>query len=129
MTNSFKFFQSYEPCPVNKKMKTADGSFSHIAWKGSIHIYEKKCLNSISYVPKLDCNLLYVSKLSKESNCSITLYDSHCVFQDKNLGMTIGNTRMIYGLYYFEENLPSGKIAQDFRSICSMSIDEKKIIV
>ena len=50
------------------------------------------------------------------------------VFLNKNLEMMIDNARMINGLYYFEENLPSGKIAQEFHSICSMSIDEQRIV-
>ena len=49
------------------------------------------------------------------------------MFLNKNSGMTINNARMIDGLYYFEENLPSGKIAQEFHSICSMSVDEQII--
>ena len=47
------------------------------------------------------------------------------VCQDKNSRMTIGNARMINGRYYFKENLSSGKSAQEFRSIYSMSIDEQ----
>ena len=53
MINSFKFFQSYEPClGKKKKIKVPKASFSPIAGKGSIQIYDKICLNSIIHVPK-----------------------------------------------------------------------------
>ena len=44
------------------------------------------------------------------------------VFEDKNSGMKISVARMFNGLYYFEENMPRGKLSQEFRSIFSMSI-------
>ena len=68
MTNSFKLFQSYTPCLGNRKVKITDGSFSTIAGKGLIQISEKINMKSVLHVPKLTCNLLSVSKLSKDSN-------------------------------------------------------------
>ena len=81
MKNSFKNFQSYEPCLGKKKrkIKAADGSFSPIAGKGLIKIYVKICLNFVLYFPKLAYGLLFVSKLSKESNYPFIFYYSHCV--------------------------------------------------
>ena len=38
MTNSSKLFQSYTQCCGNKKIKVADGGFSFVVGKGSIHI-------------------------------------------------------------------------------------------
>ncbi|RVW16063.1 hypothetical protein CK203_022479 [Vitis vinifera] len=34
MTNSSNMFESYSPCPGNKKVWIADGNFSPIAGKG-----------------------------------------------------------------------------------------------
>ena len=80
MKNSFKNFQSYELClGKKKKFKATDGSFSPIAGKGSIKIYVKICLNYVLYVPKSAYSLLFVSKLSKESNYPFIFYYSHCV--------------------------------------------------
>ncbi|RVW76413.1 hypothetical protein CK203_056591 [Vitis vinifera] len=41
--------------------------------------------------------------------------DLKSVLHDQSLGKTIGSARMINGLYYFEDNLPSNKIAQGLR--------------
>lgn len=80
MTSSFKLFQSYTPCPGNKKVKVADGSFFPIAGKCFIQISDIINLKSVLHVPKLTCNLLSVSKLSKDSNCSVNFFESYCVF-------------------------------------------------
>ena len=112
MTNSLNMFESYSPCPGNKKVRIADGSFSPIAGKGLIKISEGIDFKSILHVPKLTCNILFVSKLSRDSNCCVIFYESHCIFQDRSSKKTIGSARMINGLYYFEDNLLSNKIAQ-----------------
>ena len=80
-----------------KKAKIANGSFSSIVGKGLIKISEMINLKFVLHVPKLACNLLSVSKLSKDSNCCVTFFESHCIFQDQNSGRTIGSARMING--------------------------------
>ncbi|RVW39021.1 hypothetical protein CK203_089160 [Vitis vinifera] len=113
MTNSSNMFESYSPCPGDKKVRIADGNFSPIAGKGLIKISEEIDLKSVLHVPKLTCNLLSISKLSRDSNCCVIFYESHCIFQDQSSGKTIGSARMINGLYYFEDNLPSNKMLKD----------------
>lgn len=83
--------------------RLADGSFSPIAGTNSVKFSQKIQLNSV-HVPKLSCNLLSVSKISKDSNCHVVFCDSHCEFQDENWGMMIGSARMFGGLYYFDDN-------------------------
>ena len=115
MTSFFHLFNTYSHCSGNQKIKITNGSFSPIAGKKLIKLTEKINLNSILHIPKLACNLLTVSKLSRDSNCRITFFESHCEFQDQNLGMMIGNTRMIEGLYYFDEVPISNK--KKFRAL------------
>ena len=124
MTCSSHLFKSYSPCSGNDKVKIADGSFSSIAGKGLIKISERIDLKSVLHVPKLACNLLSVSKLSKDSNCCVTFFESHCIFQDQSSGRTIGSARMINGLYYFDDNRSSNKKAQGLSSISSISARE-----
>ena len=57
----------------------------------------------VLHVPKLACNLLFVSKLFKDSNCRIIIFESHCECQDQNSGTMIRCARMIEGLYYLDE--------------------------
>ncbi|RVW64704.1 Retrovirus-related Pol polyprotein from transposon RE1 [Vitis vinifera] len=97
MTNSSNMFESYSPCPGNKKVRIADGNFSPIAGKGLIKTSEGIDLKYVLHVPKLTCNLLSISKLSRDSNCCVIFYESHCIFQDQSSGKTIGSARIING--------------------------------
>ena len=80
---------------------------------------------------QISCSGPIVSYLSEnlQKNLTTILFSIILiVFLNKNLGMTTNNAMMINGLYYFEENMPSSKIAQEFHSICSMSVDEQIIV-
>ena len=68
MTSFSNLFNSYSPCSSSEKIRITDGSFSPIAGKGLVKLSENIDLKSILHVPKLACNLLSVSKLSKNSN-------------------------------------------------------------
>ncbi|KAJ9691385.1 hypothetical protein PVL29_013539 [Vitis rotundifolia] len=128
MINSSNMFESYLPCPGNKRVRIADGNFSPIVGKGLIKISEGIDLKFVLHVPKLTCNPLSVSKLSRDSNCCVIFYESHCIFQDPSSGKTIGSARMINGLYYFKDNLPSNKIAQGLSSISSLSVRDQIMV-
>ena len=128
MTNSLKLFESYFPCLSDEKVRIAYETFSQIAGKCSIKISKRISLKSILHVPKLRCNLLYVSKLFKDSNYCVIFFESHCVFQDHSLGKTIGNARMKDGPYYFEDNLPGNKIVQGFSSVSSIPVYEQIMV-
>ena len=57
-------------------------------------------LKSVLHVPKLTYNLLSVSKLTKDLNCVVTFFSSHCEFQDRSSGKMIGIAEKKDGLYY-----------------------------
>lgn len=61
-------------------------------------------LNSILFVPKLDCNLLSISKLTKEKSCVTNFSSAHCEFQDLASGKTIGNAEECSGLYILKKS-------------------------
>ncbi|PON66130.1 hypothetical protein PanWU01x14_111810 [Parasponia andersonii] len=71
MTSLSHLFITYSPYPINKKFKIADGSMSPITGKGSIKISKKIELKFVLHVPKFSCNLLSISKLSRDSNCRV----------------------------------------------------------
>lgn len=100
MKSYYHLFSSYHPSI--EKIRIVDGCFSSIASKENIKISEKVTLKSVLHVPKLACNLLSISKLSKDTNYSILFLPSTCVFQDQSSGKTIGIAREINRLYYFD---------------------------
>ena len=86
MTSLPHLFHTYKPCSGHEKVRIADGSFSPIAGKGSVFLSSTICLKSVLHVPKLACNLLSVSKLAQDTNCSVSFFESHCIFQEQVRG-------------------------------------------
>ena len=85
MTNETHHFLTYNPCPKKKRKKKgkatiANGSSIHINGKGSIYLSPLLPLNFVLYVPKIACNLLFISRVTKSPNCCVTLYPTHCIF-------------------------------------------------
>ena len=67
MTSQFHLFDSLSPCFGYLKVRITDGSLSPIASKGLV-LSKNIELKSILLVPKLPSNLLYVNKLTRDSN-------------------------------------------------------------
>lgn len=84
----------------------------YIVRKDHIKLLEKINLKFVLYVPKLAYTLSSVSKLFDKTNCWIIFFNSHYEFQDQNSKRTIGNAKMINGLYYFGDTLSTNKTTQ-----------------
>ncbi|RVW64572.1 Retrovirus-related Pol polyprotein from transposon TNT 1-94 [Vitis vinifera] len=85
------------------KVRIADGSLSKVVGTGSVVLSRDLTLNSVLLVPNLDCNLLSISKLTKEKRCITNFSSTHCEFQDLDSGKTIGNAEECSGLYILKE--------------------------
>ncbi|RVW42410.1 Retrovirus-related Pol polyprotein from transposon RE1 [Vitis vinifera] len=103
MTGDATIFDTYSSCPNNLTVRIADGSLSKVAGTGSVVLSRDLTLNSVLLVPNLDCNLLSISKLTKEKRCITNFSSTHCEFQDLDLGKTIGNAEECSGLYILKE--------------------------
>ena len=80
MTGDATIFCTYSPCPNNLTVRIADGSLSKVAGTGSVVLSRDLTLNSVLLVPNLDCNLLSISKLTKEKRCITNFSSTHCEF-------------------------------------------------
>ena len=103
MTGLSKLFSSYSPCARNQKIKIADGFLSAIAGKRSIIVSHSLTLNDVLHVPNISCNLLSISKLTRDQNCQANFFPSRCEFQDLISRKMIGSARQSEGLYFFED--------------------------
>jgi len=107
MTPLPKYFSTYFPCPSNKKISTADGTFITTTGQGNVQISPSITLKNVLHVPNLSTNMIFVQKLTKDLSCNVVFHKNYCILQDKNSGRTIGHAREWNGLYYMEEpNLP-----------------------
>ena len=64
MTGGAIIFQNYTPCSRDYMVCIADGSLSKVVGTGYVAISKDVTLDSVLLVPILDCNLLFISKLT-----------------------------------------------------------------
>ena len=72
-----------------------------MAGKGSVILPNSFRLLSILHVPKLTCNLLFISKVIKDLNCVIKFFPNHYEFKEMETGKMIGRAGEHEGLYIF----------------------------
>ncbi|KAL5846693.1 hypothetical protein ACOSQ3_010217 [Xanthoceras sorbifolium] len=108
MTGDARVFSTFEPCQGNYNVKIADGSLSKVTGYGSVIISKTLTLQSVLYVPNLDCNLLSISKLTYDEKCVTKFFPTYCVFQDMISGKTIGTAKIQSGLYVIKAEASKG---------------------
>ena len=52
-----------------------NGTYTVASEKGSVALRGGLKLENVLYVPKLNCNLVSISKLCKQINCTVTYFD------------------------------------------------------
>lgn len=69
MIGDIKQLTKFNPCYENWIVRITDGSLSRAVGTGSIVLSKDLTLNCVLLVPNLDCNLLSVSKITRDLNC------------------------------------------------------------
>ena len=91
----FSSLQNVSHTPV----RIADGSSCPVLGIGSISNSENLKLSSVLFVPKFPTSLCSVSQITKQNNCSVTFYPTHCVFHELGTNRVIGTGFESGGLY------------------------------
>ncbi|KAK3015974.1 hypothetical protein RJ639_007262 [Escallonia herrerae] len=104
MTGDISLFSSYSTCSNNYKVRIADGSLSTVSGMGSIVISPSITLDYVLLVPSLSCNLLSISKLTKNLKCVANFFPTHCIFQVQDSRKMIGNAKECAGLYLLKDD-------------------------
>ena len=68
--------------------------------EGNVVLNERLQLKNVLYVPSLQCNLISVSQLLKNSNYTVQFTDKLCLIQDPTSRTPIGAGEQREGLYY-----------------------------
>ena len=80
MTHSSHQFNNYNPCPSQRKIAIANGSFTTIAGVADVQISPTLTFRNALYVPKLSTNLVFIQKLTQDLGCNVTFYPTHYAF-------------------------------------------------
>ncbi|CAM8942689.1 unnamed protein product [Rhodiola kirilowii] len=73
-------------------------------------------IRDVLHIPKFQCNLISVSRLTKEFNCALTFIADYCVMQDLPTRRLIGAGRQRDGLYLLEP-IQDGDVALSVEKI------------
>lgn len=80
---------------------------------GTVKLSKDLILQFVLFVSKLDCNLLSISKVTRDYKCVIKFFNNLCEFQAMKTGRTIDSARECSGLYLItRNNSPSGQALQ-----------------
>lgn len=85
---------------VNKMVYLPNGEAAQVSHTGCCSTVDGKILDNVLVVPAFKHNLLSVSKLTRQLNCSVNFFPEFFVLQDLSNGKVKGIGKEIDGLYY-----------------------------
>uniref|UniRef100_A0A803LRD3 Uncharacterized protein n=1 Tax=Chenopodium quinoa TaxID=63459 RepID=A0A803LRD3_CHEQI len=96
------------------KITLPTGDSASISHTGNVSLCNSLHLHNVLCVPKFRYNLLSVPKLTKDSQCEVNFYGTHCVIRDAVSKKVKGVGKAKKGLYYLvNEPLGSDLISQE----------------
>ncbi|KAK8276851.1 hypothetical protein V6Z12_D10G226600 [Gossypium hirsutum] len=104
-------FHTYTHYHNKSRSRIADGSYSPVAGVGEVQITENFSLDKVLHVPNLSCNLLSISKLTKDEKVLAEFSAIGCVIQEQKSGRMIGTAKVDDGLYVWNKDSTQGGLA------------------
>lgn len=87
---------------------------------GDVHLSPMLVLYNALYIHHFNLNLIYVSKLLKNSPCCLTFHNNFCVIQDTHTHRRIDLGKERQGLYYLEaRKIPTLNVIKSNFLACS----------
>ena len=100
MTPMMDFFTSYNPCPNNRKVQTADGTLLSVLGIGVISLEPIGKLEHVFHVPQLFISLISVQKVASLYPYKIEFDGLNAFLCNKVQRWKIGLAEVRQGLYY-----------------------------
>jgi len=85
--------------PMKSSVHLPNGKNVSVQYQGRCHISNDCTIENVLYVPDFKYNLMSVSKMTKELQCSVLFFPYFCVFQDLCTGKVRGIGKEEGGLY------------------------------
>ena len=124
MTGNSSLFTMFQSHPSTSTVTLADGSTSYILGSRTIHPTPLITLTSAMSLPQFSFNLIYVSKLTRTLNCSISFFPDHCLIQDLSMKRIIGRGSEFRGFYILEtkvsKSIACSRVVTPFELHCRM---------
>ncbi|WVZ16874.1 hypothetical protein V8G54_009856 [Vigna mungo] len=94
----FSFYQKITPISIT----LPNGKILQAHYKGTVRFHSKFHLSNVLYIPDFSFNLISVSQLIANINCTLIFSPSGCIMQDTQSQEKIGLIRHKNGLYLFD---------------------------
>ena len=82
MSGNKGILSSFDSNSFYPSVTLADDSLSFVQGIGSANTTHSLSLSSMLYVLKFSLNLVSINKITRFSNCSVTFFLTHCLFQE-----------------------------------------------
>ena len=115
MTPMMDFFTSYNPCPNNRKVQTADGTLLTVLGIGVISLEPIGRLEHVLHVPQLFISLISVQKVASLYPYKIEFDGLNAFLCNKVQMWKIGLADVRQGLYYLSTNRRPPEIVRGAR--------------
>ena len=102
MIGKSSLFSTFQPHPSTSTVILTSGSTSCVLGSETIHSTPLITLIFIMSLSQFSFNLIYVSKLTRTLNCSISFFLNYCLIQDLSTKRVISRGRESGGLYILE---------------------------
>lgn len=90
-------------------VKIPNGETVPVKNVGTMQLPNGLKIDGVLNIPNFECNLLSVSKLTREFNCALTFFPGFCTMQDLHSRKLIGMGKQAGGLYIMESMREEGK--------------------
>ena len=84
------------------KVNLPTGAKADVSHIGEAVVFKDEVVQDVLLVPDFKCNLLSVSKITKQLSCFVSFYPDLCVFRDLHSGKVKGIGKEKGGLYCFK---------------------------
>nr|GEU58021.1 uncharacterized mitochondrial protein AtMg00810-like [Tanacetum cinerariifolium] len=124
MTGNLHIFNNFDTHASLSHITTADGSISQVLGSGTVNLSPSISLSPVLSLPKFSFNLLSVSRITSNLQCSVKFYPEYCVFKDLKTKKIIGRGRKYDGLYVYEQEVSKSLVglssSSPFKTHCRL---------
>ncbi|XP_015162894.1 uncharacterized protein [Solanum tuberosum] len=101
----------------NKMVYLPNGETVDVSHIGNCGIMNGRVLTNVLYIPDFRFNLMSVSRITKELNCSVQFFPNFCIFQDLSNGKVLEIGEEKDGLYLLKRKGQTENNDQHFRGL------------
>lgn len=107
MTSSLNLLSDHTLLPPPQYVHLPNGDRTAITQTDTSTLSMSQSVHNVFYIPDFQCNLFAVSKITRDLQCSVSLYPYFYLFQDLWSGLVKGVGRLHGRLYILNPSTPA----------------------